>query len=129
MRIYESEPVIQHLYRQGERLIDGVEKLVDEHHLKGHFGTMGKPCALVFYTRDQEMKPSQSFRTLFLQETIKQGLIMPSLIVSYSHSDEDIEKTLYGIGEALYIYRKALDEGVDKYLIGRPSIPVMRKYN
>jgi glutamate-1-semialdehyde 2,1-aminomutase len=129
MKIYQREPVIDHLYRQGSKLVEGINHLVDENHLGGYFGTLGRPCNLVFYTRDQEKKPSQAFRTLFLQETIKRGLIMPSLVVSYSHTDEDIAKTLEGIGEALCIYRKALNEGAEKYLVGRPSKPVARKYN
>ena len=43
--------------------------------------------------------------------------------------DEDIERTLDGIAEALHIYRKALDEGVEKYLVGRPVKPVFRTFN
>jgi len=64
-----------------------------------------------------------------LQETIKRGLIMPSLVVSYSHTDQDIDRTIEKIDEALYIYRKALDEGAEKYLVGRPSKPALRKNN
>lgn len=129
MRIYEQEPVIAHLYRQGNRLIEGIRHLVEQLHLEGHFGTMGRPSNLVYFTRDQEKKPSQIFRTLFLQETIKRGLIMPSLVVSYSHSDLDIDRTIERIGEALHVYRKALDEGADKYLVGQPSKPALRQYN
>jgi glutamate-1-semialdehyde 2,1-aminomutase len=129
MKIYERENVIEHLYRQGDRLIEGINQVVEEHQLNGFFGVAGKPCNLVFYTRDQQKNPSQPFRTLFLQETIKRGIIMPSLVVSFSHTDEDIDKTIEGIGEALYIYRKALDEGVEKYLVGQPSKPVFRRYN
>ena len=31
--------------------------------------------------------------------------------------------------EAHVVYRKALDEGIDKYLVGRPVKPVDRRYN
>jgi glutamate-1-semialdehyde 2,1-aminomutase len=129
LKIYEEQPVIEHLYRQGGRLVEGIDRAVKENNLDGYFGTMGKPCNLLYFTRDQDKQPSQPFRTLFLQETIKRGLIMPSLVVSYSHSDQDIERTLQAIFEALVVYRKALDEGIDQYLIGRPVKPVDRKYN
>ena len=129
MRIYEREPVIAHLYRQGERLAQGIRGAVRENRLEEYVGVVGKPCNLIYYTYDQEKQPSQAFRTLFLQETIRRGLIMPSLVVSYSHTDSDIDKTIDGIGEALRVYRKALDDGVEKYLVGRPSKPVNRKYN
>ena len=129
MKIYESEPVIEHLYRQGDRLIAGIDQSVQEHHLEGYFGTICKPCNLLFFTRDNDHQPSQPMRTLFMQEIIKRGVIAPSLVVSYSHSDEDIDRTLEAFNEALYIYRKALDEGVDKYLVGRPVKPAVRKFN
>lgn len=129
MRIYEQEKVIEHLYRQGECLINGINQAISEHGLEDYFQLAGNPTNLIYVTRDQTKERSQPFRTLFLQETIKQGLLMPSLVVSYSHTDQDIDQTIQGIGEALYIYKKALAEGVEKYLVGRSVKPVFRKFN
>ena len=129
MKVYETEPVIEHLYRQGVRLTKGIHQSVQEHHLEGHFGVLGKPCNLLYFTRDQSKQPSQPFRTLFLQEIIKRGIIAPSLVVSYSHTDHDIDCTLDAINEALYVYRKALDEGYEKYLVGPSVKPAVRKFN
>ena len=56
-------------------------------------------------------------------------MIAPSFVVSYSHADADIDRTGEVVHEALYLYRKALDEGVEKYLEGRPVKPVNRKFN
>jgi glutamate-1-semialdehyde 2,1-aminomutase len=127
MRTYEREPVIGHLWRQGERLVRGIGKSVAEHRLEGHFGTIGRPCCLVYETRDADKLPSQPFRTLFLQETIKRGILAPSLVVNYSHTDADVDRTLDAIHDALFVYRRALEEGIDKYLVGRPVKPVFRK--
>ena len=129
MKIYRTEPVIETLYARGAQLRAGIERSVAEHRLEGFFGVMGQPCCLLYFTRDPEKKPSQPFRTLFLQETIKRGLLMPQLIVSYSHSEQDIRVTVEKIHEALGVYRKALDEGIGKYLVGRPVAPVYRKFN
>ena len=54
---------------------------------------------------------------------------MLSLVVSYSHTDDDIDHTINAIDESLHVYRKALSEGVEKYLVGPPSKSVYRKYN
>lgn len=129
MKIYEREHVVEYLYRQGERLAKGIKEVVAETKLEGYFGVDGKPCNLIFYTRDQNKKPSQPFRTLFMQELIKCSVIAPSFVVSYSHSDEDIDRTIEATAKALIIYRKALEEGVDKYLIGRSVQPVMRRFS
>ena len=128
MRIYEENPVIEHLHRQGERLLKGIHQAVTANHLQGHFGVDGRACNLIYYTRDENKQPSQPFRSLFLQEIIKRGVIAPSLVVSYSHSDQDIDQTIDAIAEALQVYARALDEGVNKYLVGRSGKPVMRKY-
>lgn len=129
MHIYESEPVIAYLHQHGERLARGINAVVDELGLHDYFGLLGKPCNLVYYTKDTEKQPSQAYRALFMQETIKRGLILPSLIISYSHTDADVDYTISAIGEALAIYRRALEEGVQKYLHGRPVKPVFRKQN
>jgi glutamate-1-semialdehyde 2,1-aminomutase len=129
MQIYEREPVIEHLYRQGERLKIGINQAIANHQLEGYFELVGKPCNLVYATRDADRERSQSFRTLFLQEIIKRGVIAPSLVVSYSHTDADIDRTIEAISSALKVYRMALSDGVEQYLIGRPVKPVFRKFN
>jgi glutamate-1-semialdehyde 2,1-aminomutase len=129
MRTYRTEPVIETLYRQGEKLRQALEAAAEAEGVSDRFPILGRPCCMVWGARDQEGQPSQAFRTLFLQETIKRGVIMPSLVVSYSHTDEDIERTAEAVRGALAVYRRALDEGVEKYLVGRPSQIVYRKYN
>jgi glutamate-1-semialdehyde 2,1-aminomutase len=83
----------------------------------------------VFQALDAEGRPSQSFRTLFMQELIGRGVLAPSFVVSYSHSDADIDRTVESVGKALQVYRRALDEGIARYLPGRPVKPVMRERN
>jgi glutamate-1-semialdehyde 2,1-aminomutase len=129
MKIYEREPVIETLWRQGERLASQLQKSIDENQLTEYIPILGRPCCLVYGSRDNEKKPSQPFRTLLIQETMKRGILAPSLIVSYSHSDKDIDRTAEAFHEAFVIYRKALDEGIEKYLVGRPVQPVWRVYN
>jgi glutamate-1-semialdehyde 2,1-aminomutase len=129
MKYYKENPVIETLYEQGRKLAEGVNRASGELGLRDHVSIIGPDCCSVYTTRDQDKKPSQPFRTLFLQETMKRGLLMPSSIVSYSHSDKDIEQTVERISEALVVYKKALNEGIKKYLVGDPVKPVFRKYN
>jgi glutamate-1-semialdehyde 2,1-aminomutase len=126
---YKREDVIGYLMQAGERLTHGINRIIEELGLDDFFHLSGKPCNLIYATKDQDKEPSQAFRTLFLQETIRRGLLMPSLVVSFSHTDRDIDLTVELIGEALWIYRRALNEGVEKFLVGRPVKPVFRKFN
>jgi len=129
MKIYEREPVVETLWRQGERLAKGIRMSIDENKLADFIPIMGRPCCLVYGTRDNDKNPSQPFRTLLLQEAMKRGILAPSLVVSYSHTDADIDRTIEVFHEAFHIYRKALDEGIEKYLVGRPVKPVWRRFN
>ncbi len=126
IQIYKNEAVVEYLDYQGRRLQQGIEAAVEANNLRDYVGLLGRPSNLVYYTRDEDQKPSQAFRTLFLQETIRRGVILPSLVVSFSHTDEDVDKTIEAVNDALSVYRKALDEGVEKYLVGRPVKPVFR---
>ena len=106
-----------------------VQQVVRRHALTDFVKLIGRPCCLLYSALDQERKPSQAFRTLLLQETIRRGVLMPSLVVSYAHTDEDIDLTIAAIDGALGIYRRALDVGVERYLVGRPTQVVYRRYN
>jgi glutamate-1-semialdehyde 2,1-aminomutase len=126
MQVYRSEPVIKTIWERGARLAAGLNRAIDSHRLQGHVEIIGRPCCLVFATRDSEKAPSQPFRTLMLQEIMKRGILASSLVIGYSHTEEDIRRTVEAFDGAFRIYREALDEGVEKYLIGRPVKPVFR---
>ncbi len=129
MRVYQSEPVVQTLYRQGTRLQEGLDRVIAAHDMQDHVNIIGRPCALVFGTRDAEGKPSQEFRALLMQELIKRGVLGTSLVISYSHTDADVDWTINAFDEALVVYRRAIREGVENYLVGGPTKSVYRKFN
>ena len=57
-------------------------------------------------------------------------MLAPSLVVSYSHGDEDLDRTVEAFDGALEVYRRAVDAGgVEGLLVGRPSKTVYRRYN
>jgi glutamate-1-semialdehyde 2,1-aminomutase len=127
--VYERQPVIETLERQGSRLADGVTQAARRHGLQEHVVVRGHPSNLVYATLDAAREPSQAFRTLFLQELLRRGVLAPSFVVSYSHSDEDIDMTVDLVDEALAVYVRALSDGVEQHLEGRPVQPVMRRRN
>lgn len=130
MRIYRDEPVIEHLYRVGDRLREGFLQVTADLGVSEYLGIAGRGCNLLYSTHDHEHKPSQPFRTLFMQELIRWGVLAPSFIVSYSHSDADIDHTIEAIARAAKVYKKALEaESTDGLLVGAPTKVVYRRYN
>lgn len=127
IEVYEREDVVGHLDRQGRRLMAGAREAAAAAGVSAYFDVIGRPCNLVYATRDQSGAPSQAFRALFLQELIRNGVLAPSFVVSYSHGDDDIDRTIDAIGRALRVYRLALEGGIDHYLVGPPVRPVFTR--
>jgi len=126
---YEAHDVVGTLARQGERLRRGVRAAACEAGVADCFALRGRACNLVYATRDRSGSPSQAFRALFLQELIRRGVIAPSFVVSAAHGDAEVDRTLEAVAGALAVYRRALDEGVEKHLAGGPVKPVWREKN
>jgi glutamate-1-semialdehyde 2,1-aminomutase len=129
MKVYRDEPVVEHLYRQGERLRAGMMAAAADQGLLDHFSVFGPACSLIVATKDREKKFSYPYRTLFLQEMIKRGVLAPTMLLSYSHTDLDIDRTIEATAESLAVYKRALEDGLDRYLVGPPAKSVYRRFN
>ena len=100
-----------------------MDKLIDK-----YVNIVGDDWMLVFIFKNKEEESDSGFRTLALQEMIKRGVLFQGIFVPcYSHSIDEIEKFVYAFKETLSIYKKALEEGHNKYLVGRPTKSVFRK--
>ncbi len=126
---YQKHNICEVMKNQGVKLQAGLKKVIEEAGVCEYFQIMGRPWLTFFATFDQTKQRSQAYRTLFIQEIMKRGIIAPSFAISAAHTDQDISRTVEAVGEALAVYKKAINEGVDKYLIGRPVKPVFRPYN
>jgi glutamate-1-semialdehyde 2,1-aminomutase len=129
MRIYRDEPVTEHLHRIGTLLKTGMESAVARHGLQRFVQVVGRPCCLAYATLNAAGRPSQAYRSLFLQEMIRGGILAPSLVVSYAHGPVQVEATIEAADRALAIYARALEDGVGRHLVGRPSQLVYRRFN
>jgi glutamate-1-semialdehyde 2,1-aminomutase len=129
MRVYRDEGVIDVLYRQGKRLRQGFDEAARTAGVAEYVRLAGNPTNLVYTTRDRDGAPSQAFRALLLQELLCRGVLAPSFVVSYAHEDADIDATIEAVAEALVVYRRALEDGIERHLIGRPVKPVFRRFN
>jgi glutamate-1-semialdehyde 2,1-aminomutase len=127
INVYKTKHVIARLFEAGARLRTGIEEITADLGLETSFGVLGRDSNLIFYTRDAAGQPSQPLRTLFMQEMIKAHIICPSFVISFSHTDDDIDRTLDAISRALEVYKKALEPGqLDRLLVGPSVKPVFR---
>jgi glutamate-1-semialdehyde 2,1-aminomutase len=126
-RTYREQDVVGTMERQGRKLAESFADAVADAGLSEYVEVMGRPSCLVFATRDPDRRPSQAYRTLFLQELIRHGVLGQSLVISAAHTDADIEATIAATRAALEVYGRAIEAGtVDGLLLGRPVAPALR---
>jgi len=122
--------VIRHLWDYGDKLTSMLARVAKAHGVEDSFKTTGVSCSPNYVTLDPETGAnSLALRTLFSQEMIRNGVLMPWVALSYRHGEAELAITEQAANEAFGVYRKALDEGVDKYLVGPAIRPVFRKHN
>jgi glutamate-1-semialdehyde 2,1-aminomutase len=126
---YDQRDIVAIMERQGRKLADQVNDVARELGLAHYFSAIGRPSCLVFTTRDPGGQPSQSYRTLFLQEMLNRGVLAQSFVISAAHDDEDIEITVDAVRGALEVYCRALTAGSTAgFLRGRPVAPALRRF-
>ena len=125
----KENDVIGHLWRYGKRLIDLMNDTAKQYQVEKNFVAGGIECSPYYLTFDKNGQNSLGLRTLFSQEMIRNGVLMPWIALSYAHGDRELEKTKLALEKSFAVYKKAVVEGYDKYLIGDVIKPVFRKHN
>lgn len=122
-----KKDVITHLWRLGLKWKNGFNNLAKSIGVNAEAGGAGPRTHFVF--KDNEGKDSLAMKSLFLQETVKRGILFGGpTFMSYSHNDKDIERTLDVCEVALSILKKATDEGsIDRYMEGEKIGAVFRE--
>jgi glutamate-1-semialdehyde 2,1-aminomutase len=129
MKFMHQQPVIDHLWTYGEKLIDLFNQLAKSFDINDYIFCSGIVCSPGYTTLDKSGQPCLAMRTLFSQEMIKGGVLMPWIALSYQHGDTELALTKQALTSAFSVYKQALEKGVDQFLIGDAIKPVFRRIN
>jgi glutamate-1-semialdehyde 2,1-aminomutase len=129
VEIMKRENVVDHFWTYGKALINFTNDETRKIGIENQFSMLGFPCSPNYITKDKDETISLAFRTLFAQEMINNGVMMPYLAFSYAHQHEELEFTKHAIIESLAVYKKALEGNINDYLHSPIIKPVFRKYN
>jgi glutamate-1-semialdehyde 2,1-aminomutase/spore coat polysaccharide biosynthesis protein SpsF len=125
----KAKKVLDFIWKQGQTLQDGYNKLTDELELDEYTKCAGyAPTSLAqFFGKSKE--DSLLMKSIVQQELLKRGILWAAYhAISYSHGDNEINETLEAFSDALGILKKAIRENnFDKLLEGKPVKPVFRE--
>ena len=126
----EEKNVHAHLWKLGASLKDGYNRLVEESDLIDYTRCAGlPPRTLVRWYEPGKKGDSLLLKSVFQQECLKRGVLYTGVQhVCFSHTEEDIAKTLDAYGEGLAVIKKGVQQGnIEKCLEGKMVEPVFRK--
>jgi len=129
VKFMQRHNVVEHLWDYGRKLMAMMQRQAVAHGVGDSFKVGGIPCSPYYLTIDKVGTNSLPLRTLFSQEMIRNGVLMPWIALSYRHGSAELELTEAALDKTFKVYRQALDEGVENYLVGPVIKPVFRKHN
>jgi glutamate-1-semialdehyde 2,1-aminomutase len=126
---YAARDVVAEMEIQGTKLRSALKQVTEEAGMSDYVSFPGRPSCLVYATKDPNGQPSQAFRTLFIQELLRRGVLGQSLVISAAHTDADIDQTVEAAAGALEVYARAIEaRSTDGLLVGRPVAPALREF-
>ena len=127
MRAIERGGVIEHLWRQGARLMEGFNALADEHDVPARM--IGLPPRRIIAFEAAGGADANALKGLFWQECLDRGVLMGNAnFVSRAHDDAAVEATLEAFDGALVVAGEAVRRGdVAERLRGRAPGEVFRR--
>ncbi len=129
LNVYQTKPVIETITSFGAKLKKEFNALSESRGLGNDIRLLGLDCmpALTITTNGQ---PDPVLRTLFQQEMIKRGVLIPYTAPCFSHGKRELAFLLKAFDSVAPVLRRALDENrVRETLVGPAVKPVFRTVN
>jgi len=123
--------VLSHVWHTGLQLQLEIEAAARDAGVAEVVSCCGYPCSpLVSFDGAGHCDRSDELRTLFLQETVARGVLMPYIAPSFSHTDSELERTAEAAAQAFRSVREVLDGApIDAYLHGPVVKPVFPRFD
>lgn len=119
IRVLREEPVIDRIFERGRALREGYEAVAEAVGMSDATACRGLPP---FLSVTFDVAGDAPAKSLFMQECVERGVLFDGThLVSYSHTEQDVEYTLEVYREALESLSDAVEQdAVEDRLEGRP---------
>lgn len=127
--VMRDEGVIDHIFEQGKTLKRGYNELAAAYGIDHRTECNGYPPRFSARFQDEEGESDQLAKSLFMQECLERGVLFSgNHLVSYSHTDADIDHTLDVYEAAMETLADAIDaDDVEDRLDGEPVGSTLRQ--
>ena len=130
IKMYKKNPIINHNKKIIKEIFTSINKILIESSLLEYIKVYSSDWRIYFEFLDSNKKISNDFKTLFIQEMIRNGILFQGLFLPcYSHDKSDLKMIIFAFKKSSQLYKLALEKGFNKYLHGESIKDVFRKYS
>lgn len=124
----QREPVVEAMYRQGGKVIDGIRSHIERNEAGDFISISGNPTWSFLLLKDIAPYTQWQIKTLFMQEMLARGILtFGTHNISYSHSDADVAVLLKAYDEVLPLLTAAVRRRkLDAMLRCKPLEPLFK---
>lgn len=124
----QNEPVIDTIKKSGQKLLDGINKIINHNELSDIFQIGGQPTWTILSMKDTEKYCSWTIKTLYMQEMLKRGILtLGGHETTYAHTDADIDSLLKAYSDVMPILKDAIKNNkVVEMLDCEPLVPLFK---
>jgi glutamate-1-semialdehyde aminotransferase len=125
---YRKNNVIRKNHGTGRIVKEKCNFVLEEKGLEGYISISDTDWMLAFLFNDTNKQANPGYRTLFMQEMIRNNVLFQGIFVpSFSHDQAEIDAFVTAFERSCNVYAEALQSSYDNFLIGQPAKPVFRR--
>jgi glutamate-1-semialdehyde 2,1-aminomutase len=125
----ERNDVCGHVWSTGARFIEMFNAASRRAGTWPNVRVGGPACKPVLSLTGPDGAPSMALRTLFMQEMMRHGVIMPQVTIAFRHGPAELEHAGRALDAALPVLADGLRSGIEPLLLGPVAKPVFRRFN
>jgi len=120
--------VVAHNHAIGNAFIAKNRAVIAKHGLESYVQVVPSNWMPLLTFKDKNGDVSNGLRTLVMQEMIARGVLFQGAFVPcFSHTPEDVAFFAAAFDESLEVFKRGLEDGYEKHLVGEAAKPVFRK--
>jgi len=125
----ERHDVCGHMWSWGSDFIAAFNGAADACGIRSRVRAGGPACKPLPMFFEADGSPSFALRTLFMQEMIRNGVLMPQVCVTWRHGATELAAVRAALGATMQVLERAIEAGFDGLLEGPVVKPVFRRVN
>jgi glutamate-1-semialdehyde 2,1-aminomutase len=122
--------VTAHIWEHGRRLVNGVRELATSEGVGEYVRIIGFDCNPQIICTHKDGSPWPALHTIFHEEVISWGVLIPWISITSAHGDEEIAQTFTALQHGMQQVKRAVADGpLEKWIDGYAAKPVFRPFN